>query len=400
MTLDGTSIFTPSFAEDPYDSLRELREQGPVIRVEQPDGWLVTSHAEATRVLVDDTRFSADPSVATATGLGRRVEAHRTRSPLGATPLLGSSGGETHRRLRRIVAPYFGSGPLAAQREAIEDLVDHSLERTSGRQLDLAMDLIRPTVEQAVELLIGLDARDRRLWSSSRKLMAAHSGADVDASADFRALRRHLERGVDAGRPGSLLSDLGAAFADNAIVEAEGVALLAFILNAGVSPTTLAVGNALHAFAVHDDQLAALRADPSLAHRATDEVLRYDSPTQVLLRYVTRDVELGGAALACGDTVFVMIGAAHHDPAEFDSPDSFDLERALQAHQILSFGRGPHFCLGAPLARVVIERFICLLALPDAFPQSVTTWERGGDFLTRGFRRMIMRRPRVNGVPR
>jgi cytochrome P450 len=354
-----------------------------VIEIERPDGWLVTSHAEATRVLVDDTHFSADPSVATATGLGQRVAAHRTRSPIGAAALLGSSGGETHRRLRRIVAPYFGSGPLATHRETIERLVDESLERTTGRQFDLAMDLIRPTVEHAVEILIGLDASDRRIWSSSRRLMAAHSGAEVDASGDYRALRRHLERGVEAGRPASLLSDLGAAFADGKIDEAEGVALLAFILNAGVSPTTLAVGNALHAFATHEDQLAALRADPSLAHRATDEVLRY----------VTGDVELGGATLASGDTVFVMIGAAHHDPVEFDSPDSFDLGRTLQAHQILSFGRGPHFCLGAPLARLVIERFINLLVLADAFPRSVTTWDRGGDFLTRGFRRMIMRRP-------
>jgi cytochrome P450 len=87
-----------------------------------------------------------------------------------------------------------------------------------------------------------------------------------------------------------------------------------------------------------------------------------------------------------------MIGAAHHDPEQFENPGSFDLARPLQGHQILSFGRGPHFCLGAPLARVIISRFLKVLVLPDTFPSSITTWERGGDFLTRGFQRMIMRR--------
>jgi cytochrome P450 len=392
MTLDGTAIFTKTYAANPYETLRELRERGSVARIERPDGWLVTSHAAAASVLVDDEHFAVDPSVATSTGLGASVVAHRTRSPLGSTALLGASGGDTHRRLRRIVAPYFGSGPLGAHREAIEELIDGSVEATKGGQIELAMDVIRPTVERAVETLIGIDARDRRLWASARKLMAAHSGAEVDATSDYRALRRHLERGLAAGRDGSLLSDLGGAFVDGALDESEAVALVAFILNAGVSPTTLAVGNALNAFATQPDQLAALRADPALASRAADEVLRFDSPTQVLLRYVARDIELGGESLAAGDTVFVMVGAAHHDPAEFEDPESFNLARPLQGHQILSFGRGPHFCLGAPLARVIIARFIRLLVIPDAFPRSIIKWERGGDFLTRGFQRMIMRR--------
>src|SRR5690606_30818228 len=120
------------------------------------------------------------------------------------------------------------------------------------------------------------------------------------------------------------------------------------LLVAGNETTTNLIGNGTLALLGHPDQEQRLRDNPSMVPDGIEEMLRYDSPVQGVVRFATRDTEVGGRALAKGDIVLVMLGAANRDPAQFPEPDTFDVGRPDVRH--LSFGMGIHFCLGAPLA--------------------------------------------------
>jgi cytochrome P450 len=139
--------------------------------------------------------------------------------------------------------------------------------------------------------------------------------------------------------------------------------MLRLLLIAGNETTTNLIGNGLLALLRHPEQLHALRADPALIAGAVDELLRYDSPVQVLGRTATQDVEVGGRTVRKGQGVVLLLGSANRDPEVFDQPDRLDVRR--RGPSILGFGRGIHHCLGAPLSRLearitfetLLERF-------------------------------------------
>jgi cytochrome P450 len=122
------------------------------------------------------------------------------------------------------------------------------------------------------------------------------------------------------------------------------------LLLAGSETTTNLLTNAILTFLDHPDQLQRLRADLNLLPGAIEEVLRYRSPLQWMYRKTTRDVTLHDLPIPAGRLVLAVIGSANHDPAVFPHPDRFDITRHPNPH--LAFGHGPHFCLGAPLARL------------------------------------------------
>lgn len=125
--------------------------------------------------------------------------------------------------------------------------------------------------------------------------------------------------------------------------------ILLFI--AGHETTQNLIGNGMLALLRHRSQMERLRADPSLAKNAVEEMLRYDGPVQLTARHFTDDIEVGGRRIEKGQTAVLLLAAADRDPAQFADPDTFDITRA-DANRHIAFGNGVHFCLGAPLARV------------------------------------------------
>jgi len=136
--------------------------------------------------------------------------------------------------------------------------------------------------------------------------------------------------------------------------ENELSSMVILLIVAGHETTVSLITNAVHALLSHPDQLAELRADPALMPSAVDELLRFDSPVErTITRLVARDTELGGRRLERGAFVIAVIGSANRDASQFPDPEKLDLGRAENRH--VGFGRGPHYCLGAPLARLEAE---------------------------------------------
>ena len=155
------------------------------------------------------------------------------------------------------------------------------------------------------------------------------------------------------------------------LTEEEIVATCNLLLIAGHETTVNLIANATLAMLRHPTQWAALIADPQRVSAVVEETLRYDPPVQLVGRIAADDMTIGGVEVPKGDVMMLLLAAAHRDPAAFDRPDEFDPDRETIRH--LGFGKGPHFCLGAPLARM--EAAVALTKVTQRFPQARLTGE-------------------------
>jgi len=162
-----------------------------------------------------------------------------------------------------------------------------------------------------------------------------------------------------------LVSDLAHCELDGErLADEEIFSFLRLLLPAGVETTFRASGNLLFALLTHPDQLDAVRRDRSLIHQAIEELLRWDPPLLLVSRVATRDTEIGGVAIPAGASVTPMLGSANRDERRYDNPDRYDVFRDPKQH--ISFGHGPHMCLGMHLARM--EMRVVLDAVLDRLP--------------------------------
>jgi cytochrome P450 len=167
-----------------------------------------------------------------------------------------------------------------------------------------------------------------------------------------------------------------AAEADgNQLTETEIINNTRLLISAGNVTTTDLISNGVVTLLQHDDALSQLRAQPSLWPAAIEEMLRYQTPVNLVMRQTLEDRKIGGCPVAAGQTITAMLASANHDPNLHNAPDRFDIHREQQKH--FSFGGGAHFCLGASLARLeaevafpaLFERFPKLRLVPDRLPQ-------------------------------
>src|ERR1051326_6972257 len=184
-----------------------------------------------------------------------------------------------------------------------------------------------------------------------------------------------MERLIARGNShaGVLTAALIDAYEGGTLSREDMLAQCVMLLFAGHETTTNLIGNGLLALLRHPAELDRLRSEPILIESAVEELLRFDSPTQATFRSVAEDFELRGEQLRRGDHVLLMLGSANRDPEQFDDPDTLDLARRDNRH--LAFSQGPHFCLGAALARLeaqlavwaVLQRFSPLRQQEDEY---------------------------------
>lgn len=354
--------------EDPYPRYHRLRQISPVVRAE--DGALVvTRYADCTAVTRDPRFAHLPPDMLAFIGYPDWAQRPALRQLFTSMLVLNPPD---HTRLRRVVSGAFTARRVQALRPSIERMVDDLLDGLTG-EVDFITTFAFPLPVNVIGELLGIPAADRaqfqplvRDWAQVLERITP----DVLSRADPAAttIRDYLSDVVAQRRrdPGTDLISALVAAEDEQLTEDEVLTTAALLFAAGFETTTNLLANSLVALLEHPTELGQLgdRPEPALAHSAIEELLRFDSPVQLVSRVVTEPVELGGTSVAPGERVVAYLGAGNRDPDRFADPDALQLDRADNAP--LSFGGGIHYCLGAPLAR--LEAQIALPALVRRFP--------------------------------
>jgi cytochrome P450 len=363
------ALATPAGQADPYPHYARLRAIGPAV-TGPGDVVVVVGHRACVSVLRDH-RLAKSPGLALAAAghpdWGSRPS---LRMMFGSILMLNPP---THTRLRSIVSKAFTARKVAGLRPAVQRIVDDLCDQMAGHT-DFVTTMAFPLPVTVIGELLGIPTADRpefqtlvRDWAMVLELLTPLAVDKADAAAtrisdylDDLAAERRLRPCDD------LVSSLVLNEGDERLSAEELVTMLALLLAAGFETTTGLLTNGLLALLTHPDQASWLRANPDAAATAVEELLRYDSPVQMLFgRRTTDRLDLPQLSLAPGHRVITLLGAANRDPAVFDDPDTLRLDRTGPPH--VSFGGGIHYCLGAPLAR--LEAAIAFPTLLTRFPR-------------------------------
>jgi len=368
----GRRLIDDAFLDDPYPAYEALREAGPIHWSEEFFGgaWLLTRHDDVEAML-RDARFSAQRTGGWVmnSGDGARAELQGFQRLFARAMLFRDA--PDHQRLRRVLHAGFRPDVLQRLVPDIEALVDQLLE---GGDVDGGFDFMqrvaRPLPARVIARMMGIERDDDApfiTWSDDLAVFigapmptlqqarrAQHSLLDMSRYFQFRLARRAFSADDLVGR-------LAQAASDGSIEDgAELLAQCAMLLFAGHETTRNLLGNGLYHLLSRPGLWGELRREPGRLAGAVRELLRFDSPVQYTGRRVAADLVLHGQPLKRGELVIGLIGAANRDPRCFDDPDRLDIAR--RAFAPLSFGSGPHVCIGAALtlieAEVVLRRIL------------------------------------------
>jgi cytochrome P450 len=287
-----------------------------------------------------------------------------------------------HTRLRKLVSKAFAPKVVSALQPEIAALVDGLLDRIAGKgEFDVVEDFAYPLPVAVICRLLGVPLDDEPRFSQASAVLAqaldpfsSLTGIPPEVvdqrTQAVRWLRGYFHGLIERRRsqPGEdLLSGLIAVEeSGDQLTEEEIISTCNLLLIAGHETTVNLIGNAVLAMLRNPVHWTALGADSGRAPLIVEETLRYDPPVQLVGRVALADISIGGADVSAGEVMMLLLGAAQRDPADFDRPDIFDPDRGTLRH--LGFGRGAHYCLGAPLAR--LEAGVALSALTARFPHA------------------------------
>jgi cytochrome P450 len=360
------------FQSDPYAVLLPYREESPVFYEPELDHYVVTRYDDIEHVLLDRDTFAAANASAPLWPPCPEAQAILAAEGYKRVPTLNNSDPPRHGPMRRAVFTCMSRARIRGLEPSVRE---YALELVGGLidtpVADLVKDLAYPLPAHAGLGLLGVPEADIEMikaWGDRRVLMTyGHlSPADqIEVAHNVGAFWRYVEGFVaerDADRSDDLTSDLLAYKDDHSDeVTVEDVVNMVYAMAlAGHESTTNAISSGLRHLLAHRDQWDALVADRSLIPNAVEECLRFDPPVLGHRRITTRDTEISGVSLPQGARVIMLFGSAHRDPGHFDDPVAFDVRRA-NANTHLSFGKGVHFCLGAPLARMELQIVLELL---------------------------------------
>jgi cytochrome P450 len=373
------TVGTEPIYYDPYDYVidanphpvwQRMREEQPVYYNEKFGFWALSRFDDVWSAYLDTTTFSSSHG----------VELRTLDAPIENPPLIFMDPPQ-HDRVRKLVSRAFTPKRVSALEESIAALAGEYLDALVGEaSFDYVSDFAALVPPMVIGELLGVPEADRnmvRLWVDEMfHLEDGETEPGPQALAALGNVYGYLQ-GMVAERRRSPQDDLVSALLDAEVEDADGTLrklddaeVLSFVVllnGAGVETVARLLSWAAVLLARNPDERTRLVRDPALVPNAIEELLRYEAPSPVNGRWVTRPVEFHGITIPAESKILLLNGSANRDHREFDDPDRFDVSRSIKRH--ITFGYGTHFCLGAALAR--LEGRIALAETLARIP----TWE-------------------------
>jgi cytochrome P450 len=380
------ALFSEEILQDPYPTYARMHEEGPLHYMDAGGKWSVWSifsHAECSSI-AKDPRLSAKRAkqMLLPLPISRQPEFSELARMFGLWLIFMDP--PEHTRLRKLLNKGFSSAAIEGLRPQVEAIVDQMLKPLQrGSEVDLMREFANPMPVRIILEMLGIPHELRDTFVEWSRAIAAFRGnpnrtvdearaaqdALIDLTEFFRktVAERRRNKGNDLI---SLLIDIEEE--GEVLTEEELYAQCIALLFAGHETTRNLIGNGMYTLLQNPQETAELREQPEMIRTAVEEILRYESPVQFTARVLKDDMEVCGQQIRKGWTVLCMLGAANRDPKKFKDPNQFNPKRLNNEH--LAFSAGPHFCIGAQLAR--LEGQIALLNLVQRFPQMKLTGPR------------------------
>lgn len=377
-----SQLLDPANRANPYAVYQRFRAAGP-IQLPEANLTVFSGFRDCDEAL----RHPASSVDRGKSTMAERMMTDGKTARLQGPPMFLFLDPPDHTRLRQLVSKAFVPKVVNELTSHITELVDGLLDRIADRgRFDVVADLAYPLPVAVICRLLGVPMADEGEFSRASALLAQAldpfftvtgqpaEGMDKRIAA-AQWLRGYLHDLIAQRRahPGDDLMSRMIAVEESGdqLTEDEIVSTAMLLLIAGHETTVNLIANAVLAMLRDRSQWTALAADARRAPAVIEETLRYDPPVHLVVRIADRDMTIGDTAVVKGDSMVLLLAAAAHDASEFDRPEEFDPDRKAFRH--LSFGRGLHYCLGAPLAR--LEAATALAAVTSRFPKACLTGE-------------------------
>ncbi|MED5810896.1 cytochrome P450 [Mycolicibacterium sp. 050232] len=347
--------------QDPYPLYRHLREQGPVHRVGDSDFYLVCGWDEVNDAISRPGEFSSNLTATMTYEPETGVSAFLMGELGGPTQVLATADDPAHAAHRKMLVPQLAAKRIRGSETFIAETAELLLdERMVDGRIEWMSAVANRLPMMVVARLLGVPDDDVDMLIAAgyatTQLLDGLVDADQLAAAGVAAMElsqyvtEHFARA--AIHPGdNLLGDLASACASGELDEMTATVMMMTLFSAGGESTASLLGSAMWLLATRTEIQRRLRAEPDLLAPFIEEVLRFEPPFRGHYRHVVSDTTLGGVELAAGSRLLLLWGAVNRDPAQFEQPDEFRLDRPKgKGH--MTFGKGAHFCVGAALARL------------------------------------------------
>ncbi|GIP37530.1 cytochrome P450 [Paenibacillus sp. J31TS4] len=396
--------YRPEDHEDPYPFYRRLQSEQPILYLEERRMWAVSRYEDVERILkspaaVRERRNTLPPE--------KRDQVPAPAPQWASIRRITDSwmlfrDAPSHTRLRGLVQPAFSPRRTERLRASVT-VIAGRLAATLAEmpEPDLIADFAFPLPVLVVADLLGVPSEDHALFKEWSHAVARLLDVAIVLPDDVPVISRAMEEMevyfadlIRARRksPGEDLisSLLAAADSGDRLSETELISTCILLLVAGHETTVHLIGNAVQLLLTHPDELALLRSNPRLLPSAVEETLRFESPVQMTDRLLAEPLLLGGERLEQGANVMLLLASANRDSDRFPEADRFRVSRSPNRH--LAFASGPHFCLGAPLARVegeeALRAFLAVSSAPELVPEKS---RRRATILFRGWEELRVR---------
>ena len=367
----GIDFSDPVVRANPYPIYAELRAKSPVVWNGQ--SWIISRYQDIIGLLTDDRVSSARAeSIFQVLPEDVRQELQPLRHILGSRMLLTDA--PTHTRLRNLVTKAFSARMVREKRPRIEEICDGFIDRViESGEMDVIRDLAVPMPSWVIADMLGVSREDQASftrWSRDQVRVYDRPGTAGEripimrqGQASMLEMKAYLEEVIDARRQDprdDLITMLVQAEEQgDRLSQDELIIMIIALLVGGNNSTAHLIGNAVLTLARHPEALNQLRDNPDQIDTAIEEVMRFESPVQATSRVARDAIEIDGHTIEPGQGISLLFGSANRDESQFPEPEWFDITRKPNRH--LTFAHGPHFCLGAAIARA--EAQIAVLTL-------------------------------------